>query len=527
MKNTIPSLTLSTGDVVSLETSTAILGGPGSGKSSAVGLAFLEALLIAGCGGLLLAAHREHVRDMLSLIAAAGRRGDVLLFSRQRFNFLEYARRAGYGLENIVALFSQATEAIGRLDANGDAGARGYWMAATRNLLRHTLATLLLAKEPHEPLTLTDLHRVIAEAPDKGDFSRASWRKSSSCYAMLEKARQRAARSGDALSHHHLGQVEAFWRSFEHLNDRTKTSIVNIVETITGPLLYGELYERSLGLTLTPELTHGGKLIVMDVPAEELGEGALYLQILMQSCWMLATRRRVLTPESPMTFEYADESALFLTSECVNFLGVCRGKRATVCYLMHSLPELTEKLGTQAAPALLGQCGTKVFLATGDPVTSRFAADLVGETWQPQETTSRATNLIQGGAYQWLWLLFIWKPSWVRFVSWFFSIQESESVSVTDRLAYQVLPAEFTALRTGGRRNVYEVDAILFQSGRVWTSSGANYARATFRQRFAASPPILSAYYHLNTSLLFLRRRNKTKTNNRHSHKAKTVRKIN
>jgi hypothetical protein len=232
---------------------------------------------------------------------------------------------------------------------------------------------------------------------------------------------------------------------------------------------------------------------------------ALYLQILMQSCWMLATRRRVMNPESRFTFEYADESALFLTSECVNFLGVCRGKRATVCYLMHSLPELTEKLGVHAAPALLGQCGTKVFLATADPTTAKFAADLIGETWQSQETVTRATNVIQGGAYQWFWLLFIWKPFWVRWVSWFFSVQESDSISMTDRLAYQVLPAEVTTLRSGGPRNRYEVDAILFQSGTVW--NGKNYLKATFRQRFAASRPLLFLARHLYALLSFPQRR--------------------
>jgi hypothetical protein len=56
------------------------------------------------------------------------------------------------------------------------------------------------------------------------------------------------------------------------------------------------------------------------------------------------------------------------------------------------------------------------------------------------------------------------------------------TANMHEQIAQEVLPAEFTRLRTGGRRNRWKVDAIVFQSGRVFPSTGRTWRQATFKQ---------------------------------------------
>src|SRR5947209_2232329 len=107
---------------------------------------------------------------------------------------------------------------------------------------------------------------------------------------------------------------------------------------------------------------------------------------------------------------------------------------------------------------------TKVFHATNDPETARYAVSLIGDTWQPHITTTRSVSHTASGAIGLLW------NEAIRWLAQCYGFSWSESV--TDRLAPQVLPQELATLRTGGKANFYLVDVILVQSGTTW--SGKN-----------------------------------------------------
>src|SRR5687767_6489110 len=104
MASGIPFLHVSRQDHVSLEGGVLVLGAIASGKTSATSAMLLRRLLAdPKIGVLLLCAHPEEVARILGYIRDARRERDLLLFSRHRFNPLEWGRRM-YSVEDLSAL---------------------------------------------------------------------------------------------------------------------------------------------------------------------------------------------------------------------------------------------------------------------------------------------------------------------------------------------------------------------------------------------------------------------------------------
>ena len=374
----MPTLRLSSSDSLPLEGGILSLGVTGGGKSTGSAPAIARAVLEQGCGGLFLCAHSGHVEQALRWIDGAGRWEDMLLFSERRFNFLEWGRRAGFPVEHQVAMFTQALESLSRQDGARHTGDL-FWSRAMQSMIRSAIVLTMLAAAP---LSLDTLSRILTGAPDKGDPHRPAWRHRSFCWQLIEHARENVKRGGDPLALHDLEQVEAYWLSYwANLADRTKTSIVSVADSLMSPLLYGELHRMcNTGVTVDPAWTHRGALLVMDIPSEEMGAGALALQVIAKFSWQLATRRRVVREGDLTAFCFADEASLFTTSSDTEFLGLARNKRACMVYFGHSVSEFADKLGESATKALFGHFRAKLFHALNDPGTMHYAADLIGQT---------------------------------------------------------------------------------------------------------------------------------------------------
>jgi hypothetical protein len=132
---------------------------------------------------------------------------------------------------------------------------------------------------------------------------------------------------------------------------------------------------------------------------------------------------------------------------------------------------------SNATMNLFSHFRTKIFHATNDPETAQYAVSLIGETWQPQLTKTQTESHTASGNMDLLWNAAIHLLAMCYGFSW------GESVSVTDRLAPQILPHELATLRTGGKANSYLVDVIIVQSGTLW-SHGKNWLKATLPQDF-------------------------------------------
>ena len=158
-------------------------------------------------------------------------------------------------------------------------------------------------------------------------------------------------------------------------------------------------------------------------------------------------------------FLWCDESQNFISPFDFEYQSTARSARALTVYLTQNVSNYHARLGAHAkanADALLGLFGTKIFHAQADHATNSYAADLIGKHWSSRRNQGSSGG--GGGSSN-------------------FSFGESES------LDYKIEPAEFTRLRKGGPPNGSLVDAVIFQGGRVWQTTGDTYALVTFDQR--------------------------------------------
>jgi hypothetical protein len=149
------------------------------------------------------------------------------------------------------------------------------------------------------------------------------------------------------------------------------------------------------------------------------------------------------------------------------FQATARSSRAASVYLTQNYPSLASALGGGSegralADALLGNMGTKVFHANSDRETNQFAADLVGRRLHFLRSAGFGSSIGLGGQQ---------------------GAGSSMSRGRSESMDYEIQPMELSSLRKGGPENAYTSDALVFQNGRLWTSTARAWQKVAFRQR--------------------------------------------
>lgn len=133
---------------------TLVFGGTGSGKTSATGAALAKAFLIAGYGGLVLAAKLDEASRWEAYARVTGRATAVIRFDRSarwRFNFLDYLmalppEHGGGQADNAVNALMRILEAAHSRDGLGGSQAENdFWTKAIRDLLSNAITALFHA----------------------------------------------------------------------------------------------------------------------------------------------------------------------------------------------------------------------------------------------------------------------------------------------------------------------------------------------------------------------------------------------
>ena len=106
----------------------------------------------------------------------------------------------------------------------------------------------------------------------------------------------------------------------------------------------------------------------------------------------------------------------------------------------------------------MANLSTKIFHANSDAETNEYASRLIGQsigTLKNKGTSQSYVNI---------------------------NFQQSEGNS--EQLLPQVQPREFTTLRSGGENHNFQVDAVIFVTGKLW-SNKTNFIKTSFKQKFA------------------------------------------
>lgn len=459
---------------------TLILGATGSGKTSGSGAAIARSYLAAGFGGLVLTAKADERSLWEKYCRETGRLNDLLIFAPDeradlRFNFLDFElNRTGEGAghtESIVNLFANVLEVVERNSGtDGGRGDESFWRRTNRQLMRNLVDLLALATGR---VSVPDLVRLCLSAPtSSAQINDKVWQERSFCFQCLKDA-DRRDKSG--RQKHDFGIVADFFLlEWPNLSDKTRSVVMATFTSMADVLNRGVLRELFCTDTnVTPKAVEEGRIILIDLPVKEFAEVGQFAQVLWKYSFQRSIERRDVAANSRPVFLWADEAQLFSTSYDFQFQSTCRSARCATVYLSQSTTNFLAALGGgdkgQNEALSLFQClNTKLFHACTD-TTPEWAAKLIGRskqlfangnnTYSPEDNMNAMLGL----------------PA--------FGLVGHTSAGFSESYEYEVQPAVFTRLRTGGPAHGWEVDGIVFQNGRVFQGSRRTWLPVTFRQR--------------------------------------------
>lgn len=441
-----------------------IFGGIGSGKTSGSGESIAKAFLEAGFGGLVLCAKKDVLNDWQRYAKETGRDKQVLVFDASGdfvFPFLQYEiEREGEGAgytDNLVRLFTTVYEAIDRsIEGESDP----YWTRAMQQLLRNTIDLCMIARGT---VSVPLIHDIILSAPTSvAQIDTDDWKNKSLCWKLLLEGH---AQQLDEWAKHDFDSTAAFWlEEYPNLADKTRSSIISTLTTMLDIFLrrpFRRLFSEQPSdkrKIAYPELTHRGVIIVMNLPVKEFGDAGRAAQVVYKYLWQQAAERRAVTNETIPVFLWVDEAQNFVTEYDMQFQATARSTRACTVYLTQNLPNYYAVMGGEQSKyrvdSLIGNMQTKIWHANSDPMTNEHAAETIGKSWQIRQTSSES----YGGE--------------------FYNISSGQNESFD----YDVPPQTFTKLKKGGAVNDHIVEAIVFQSGRIWENDKTHLA-VQFKQQ--------------------------------------------
>ena len=399
-------------------------------------------------GGIVLCFASDEAATWVKRLKKAGREADTCVFgigAPWRFNFLNHESSIESGgldhIDNLVNLLMDIV-AVRRTAPLGNEAS--FWLPQKRLLCRSCLSLLLMAGEP---LTLKGMNDLIQSAPNTVEEGKnADWQSRSHLFAMLERAEARSGR------HSEWEPVMNFWLyTRAKLPDKTRATIdAEFLGMVDGPLSRGKLADL-FGTTtnIDPSACFDGKVIIVNVPVEEYREAGQYAALIWATAFMRATMRRAYkAPADRPLFLFADESQAYSIEQDVDYHATCRKKGVCCVRLTQNIPGFVKSYGGGAAAqitvdAILGNLVTKLFLKNSDPTTNAWASKLIAKEMTYKHSLSNSGSLQSNSGFN--------SSS---------SVSEVEEASCGEK--------EFLSLKNGGAQNKHIVEAVLFESGRLW-----------------------------------------------------------
>lgn len=454
---------LTVGDMIQ---GTQIFGATGSGKTSGSGRYLATQFLERGWGGLVLTAKRQDADEWTHWARHVGRQNDLLFLTPGgdwQFNFLAYELDHppphSSPTHDVAALLLAAMAGGSERDASTDP----FWSDSLRQLLHNTIDLALLASQSTDIETLANIIRTAPQTPKQP--SSPEWQDTSLCWKLLDAADARAL-SPDTRKD--LDEaIHYFVQEFPSLASRTRSIVVSSVLSKLTALLRSPLRELFSGSEpsrqATPELTHQGKVVIVNLPVKVFGETGRFAQKLVKLVWQRATERRTVGLETQPVFLWADEAQYFVTPEDALFQQTARSSLAATVYLTQSLSNYIASMGGHSAQAqtdsLLGNLLTKIFHANADPATNEWAERLIGRDLSVEHSQNISTGHTVDNY-----------PA------------DPHYTFGTSRIEQPVLRARaFTTLRMGGGPDRL-TEAVVFKPGAPWKSTNDNFLRCSFDQ---------------------------------------------
>lgn len=500
-----------------------ILGGVGSGKTSASGKVLAHSYLRAGMGGLVLCAKPEEVDLWKRYCAETNRGKSLVVFDGKSagYNFIaaEIARHGSAGLNNVIETLMRALEMARAANPSGARAGEAFWEDTTRQILRNSIEILFAATKTVRISDILDFVRSAPTSPEQ--MADPQWQRRSRFCELFTKA-------GDVLDDETGARCVAYWRDdFARLDPKTRGNVVISLTTTLDRFNHGWLKTALASeSSIAPEMSFHGTVILMALPALTHNEDGILAQMLVKFLWQRAALTRNglsrAQQERPI-FLWADEAHTFLTPTDAEFLATCRGSRVCTVFLSQSLPTFVAKMAGENARDrvnhLLGNFATRVWHNNACAETNEWASRTIGRSLHRRETysenegsntsngmnmgdgTNWGTNRGSGSTYSYnsgsgsggqggSWSVG-GSSNWGRSEGGNDSrgrnqgsgTSEGTSWGFSEQMDHLIEPAMFSrGLLTGGPANGNRVTAFWYQAGRTFAATSANVLKAEFQQ---------------------------------------------
>jgi hypothetical protein len=458
-----------------------VTGSTGGGKSSGPGALFRNALLTStktlpgGCGGLVLIAKNGEAQDWIAAAKKCGRSSDIVRITADEgcpyaFNFLAWMASWGDGAARgpipVVAMLEEIASAVDPASAGGGDGENAFFAGAHRTKLMNLVHLCQLARLP---VSLPLMRAISSSAPqNSAQVNDPVWKRSSECWAALCEAD--AATRGEPAAVADFAECRRYFLSdYVSLSDRTRGVIEIMFTNLVRPFLTRPL--RPLfceQTTITPEACFDGRIVLLDIPTQELHLTAKLAAIAWKRSFQLAIMRRHGPPGSLRpAFLFADECQNFLSPKDTEYQAVARSAGGITILLSQQISGIREAMGSDdKSENLTANLQTKVFCQnTGE--SNSWASSLIGERY----TNITNINVGRGGGLQ---------------AGVMAEASTNAGVSRHEEKRAWIEPSAFQKLRRGGAAHAYLVDAVIFCGGKLFPNERGEpqpYKILSFRQR--------------------------------------------
>lgn len=443
--------------------SVAIFGELGAAKSTGSAAWLLLKYLEIGMGGVINCV-KPGERELIEAYARQTGRAESLIIvspnNRWRCNLIRYALKRpgilGSRVEAIVSLLMTIVEAAERGDKGG-AQEQKFWQRSLRQIVRNGAEICIAAKGE---VTMQMLHEVITSAPrNHGEVHSTQWQAGSACYRLIEEAEAKADKRSEREQGDYELAARYFLREFPDMPNDTRGSILATYGVMADVLLRGQVADLFDGVTnFIPDLTFDGAVIVLDLPTKIYGAAGVYVQSAFTYLWQTACEQRDVKHKPRPVFWFVDEAHELVGDYTPQFLATARSARVASVLISQNKPNYQAAMGGETGrhrvEAFLGNIGTKIFHANGDPETNRWASDMISEEIQTRTNWHGTTEQGPGRG------------------------------GGSEAPGRKVLPSEFTTLKKGGPQNGFMTDCIVYQTGASFAANGGEpWLRTAFQQQ--------------------------------------------
>jgi hypothetical protein len=399
----------------------------------------------------------------------AGRLGDVIHVTpggKHRIDILEHeVSTFGGGVEQAKSLLGVLMEVANRNRQRNSADS--FWPESAEMMMGHSMHILKKAGHPCGLKNLLLFCQSLPNSPEQ--LKDPAWRvKSYSVNCLMAAAKLHP--EDDVL------QMSGDWMTGEWptLSDKTR-SIVYSVSTITiSKLLTNQFADLLNGTsTFTPEKAmEEGKIVIWDTPGSVFGPPAQLASVAIKLLFQRAAMRRDLSKPCRPLILWCDEAANFCVPDLdAMFLSQSRQFKCICCNIVQNLPLVVTALGANEAArhqaqAWISNHSTIIGCANSDPETNKLLSALAGEE---KETMYGGS----GGTQQNFDPLddFMGRSTSHAHASW------------SEQYRPALPPEWFLGLAKGGKPH-FTTEAYVFQSGRIFNSTGRTWMRGSWKQRF-------------------------------------------